>query len=120
MDETSEAAQALGERTARALYASDRASQRLGIRITAIAPGEVQVAMRVNEDMLNGHRTCHGGLLFALADSAFAFASNSHGDTQWRRAALLIISHLRAAAMNCWPLPKSYGAAAAPVLSKWC
>jgi acyl-CoA thioesterase len=80
MSDTSEPAQALAERAARALYAGDRASQRLGIAITAILPGEVQVTMRVNEDMLNGHQTCHGGFLFTLADSAFAFASNSYGD----------------------------------------
>jgi len=81
MNQDANAAQALAERAAQALYAGDRASQRFGIKITAIAPGEAQVAMRVSEDMLNGHQTCHGGLLFTLADSAFAFACNTHGDT---------------------------------------
>jgi acyl-CoA thioesterase len=62
-----------------ALYAGDRASQMLGIEVLGIEPGCVRVAMTVRPDMANGHGICHGGLLFALADSAFAFACNSHG-----------------------------------------
>lgn len=62
------------------LYGSDQASQMLGMTIDAIAPGAAQVSMRVRPDMINGHGICHGGLVFALADSAFAFACNSHGD----------------------------------------
>ena len=42
-----------------------------------VAPGYTEVSMRVREDMLNGHETCHGGYIFSLADSAFAFACNS-------------------------------------------
>ncbi|HUX72499.1 MAG TPA: hydroxyphenylacetyl-CoA thioesterase PaaI [Steroidobacteraceae bacterium] len=63
-----------------ALYARDRASQALGLELLEIAPGRVQVAMPVREDMLNGYGLCHGGVLFALADSAFAFACNSYGE----------------------------------------
>lgn len=62
-----------------ALYAGDLAAQALGIRVLEAAPGQVRVSMTVRADMLNGHRTCHGGILFTLADSAFAFACNSHG-----------------------------------------
>ena len=73
-----------GQRIARLavdkLYGSDQASQMLGMTIDAIAPGSAQVSMRVRADMVNGHGICHGGLIFALADSAFAFACNSHGD----------------------------------------
>ena len=72
--------QALAERSANALYASDRASQSLGIRIIAIAPAACTVTMKVRPDMTNGHAVCHGGLIFALADSAFAFACNSGGE----------------------------------------
>jgi acyl-CoA thioesterase len=72
-------AQALAERAAQALYDPDRASQMLGMRITAVAPGECTVTMTVRADMTNGHAICHGGLIFALADSAFAFACNSDG-----------------------------------------
>lgn len=62
-----------------ALYAADTAAQALGIEILAVAAGEVRVAMTVRPDMLNGHGTCHGGILFALADTAFAYACNSRG-----------------------------------------
>jgi acyl-CoA thioesterase len=62
-----------------ALYAGDAASKRLGIEILEVAPGRVRIAMIVRPDMVNGHGICHGGLLFTMADSAFAFACNSHG-----------------------------------------
>ncbi|MGQ0833757.1 MAG: hydroxyphenylacetyl-CoA thioesterase PaaI [Gammaproteobacteria bacterium] len=81
------AAQSTAERAAAALYEGDRASQTLGVRIEAVAPGEVRVAMTVRPDMVNGHRICHGGLIFALADSAFAFACNSYGDNTLAAAA---------------------------------
>ena len=84
--DTSEA-QRLAERAVAALYAGDRASQSLGIRIEQIAPGAVRVAMTVRPDMVNGHRICHGGIVFALADSAFAFACNSYGDNALAAAA---------------------------------
>jgi acyl-CoA thioesterase len=48
------------------------------MRLDAIGPGYARMTMAVREDMLNGHRTCHGGYIFMLADSAFAFACNSH------------------------------------------
>jgi acyl-CoA thioesterase len=62
-----------------ALYAGDAASQALGMEIIESGVGRASVRMTVREDMLNGHRLCHGGLVFSLADSAFAFACNSHG-----------------------------------------
>ena len=71
--------QLLAERSAAALHAADRASQSLGMRIAAIAPRECVVKMTVTEAMLNGQANCHGGIIFALADSAFAFACNSEG-----------------------------------------
>jgi acyl-CoA thioesterase len=76
-----EAAQALAERCADAMYSRDLASQALGMRIERIAPGFAALTMTVRADMLNGHATCHGGFIFALADSAFAFACNSHNLT---------------------------------------
>jgi acyl-CoA thioesterase len=63
-----------------ALYAQDAASQGLGIEVFEVAPGRVCTAMTVRADMVNGHGICHGGVLFTLADSAFAFACNSRGD----------------------------------------
>jgi acyl-CoA thioesterase len=76
---SSDAAQFLAERSAAAMYADDRASQALGMRIIEVRPGYAKLSMIVREDMLNGHAVCHGGLIFSLADSAFAFACNSHG-----------------------------------------
>lgn len=70
-------AQALAEATAAAMYARDAASQALGIAIVAMRPGYARLTMTVRATMLNGHRSCHGGFIFALADSAFAFSCNS-------------------------------------------
>ena len=75
---TPEQAQALAERVAAAMYPRDRASQGLGIRIAAVGPGRAELTMTVRADMLNGHAICHGGFIFSLADSAFAFACNSY------------------------------------------
>ena len=72
------AAQQRAERAAAALYERDRASQALGMRLAGVRPGWAQVVMRVRPDMVNGHAICHGGLVFTLADSAFAFACNSY------------------------------------------
>jgi acyl-CoA thioesterase len=60
------------------MYANDAASRALGMRILEVGPGRARVAMQVREDMVNGHRTCHGGFIFSLADSAFAFACNTY------------------------------------------
>jgi acyl-CoA thioesterase len=62
------------------LYLADLASQALGIEIIDVAPGRVKIAMTVRPDMVNGYGMCHGGIVFAFADSAFAFACNSYGD----------------------------------------
>src|ERR1700686_344375 len=62
------------------LFGADLASQALGIEIIDVAPGRVQIAMTVRPDMVNGHGMCHGGIVFAFSDSAFAFACNSYGD----------------------------------------
>ena len=66
-------------RSAAAMWAGDRASQALGMELRGVGPGRAVLAMTVREDMVNGHAIGHGGLTFALADSAFAFACNSHG-----------------------------------------
>jgi len=76
----STAQQQLAERAAADMYAADRASQALGIAIAEIGPGFARLTMTVRDDMTNGHGICHGGFIFALADSAFAFACNSHGE----------------------------------------
>ena len=70
--------QALAERVAQSMFGSDRASQALGMRIESVAPGRAVMTMTVRDDMLNGHAICHGGFIFLLADSTFAFACNSY------------------------------------------
>jgi len=71
-------AQALAELAGRTMFERDPASQALGMALDDIRPGYARMTMTVRADMLNGHATCHGGYIFMLADSAFAFACNSH------------------------------------------
>ena len=73
--------QALAEAVGAAMFERDRATQAMGMRIVKLGPGHAELTMNVRGDMLNGHMTCHGGLLFTLADSAFAFACNSDNHT---------------------------------------
>ena len=74
---TSAEAQSLAERVAAEMFARDRASQAMGMCVAKVGPGRAELTMKVRADMLNGHATCHGGFIFTLADSAFAFACNS-------------------------------------------
>lgn len=59
--------------------AGDRVAQMLGITVSHVAPGEVTAHLIVTSDMVNGHGSAHGSILFAIADTAFAMACNSHG-----------------------------------------
>ena len=63
------------------MYSRDRASQALGMKIVSVGPGRAEMTMAVRADMLNGHAICHGGFIFTLADSTFAFACNSYNLT---------------------------------------
>ncbi len=80
-------AQELAGQVARTLYGLDKASQALGIRIAEVGPGYARLSMTVRPDMVNGHQICHGGMVFTLADSAFAFACNSHNENTVAAAA---------------------------------
>ncbi|MEP6702108.1 MAG: hydroxyphenylacetyl-CoA thioesterase PaaI [Betaproteobacteria bacterium] len=71
-------AQQLAEAVGHAMFARDLASRTLGMQLLAIRPGFARVSMVVRPDMCNGHLICHGGLIFTLADSTFAFACNSY------------------------------------------
>lgn len=71
-------AQELAEASAAAMWSGDAASRKLGMSLDRIAPGQATLSMTVTADMSNGHGNCHGGYIFALADSAFAFACNSY------------------------------------------
>ena len=73
-------AQQLAEWVRDAMWADDHASRLLGMQIIEVAPGRAVITMVVRQDMLNGHGLCHGGLIATLADSAFAFACNSHNE----------------------------------------
>ncbi len=65
-------------RSADAMWADDRASQAMGMQLIEVGPGRATAIMPVREDMANGHGIAHGGYIFALADTAFAFACNSY------------------------------------------
>ena len=60
------------------MYAEDSAAKHLDIRIMAVGPGFARLQMPVRMEMTNGHGMCHGGYIFTLADTAFAYACNSH------------------------------------------
>jgi acyl-CoA thioesterase len=74
-----DAEQALAERVVNTMMAKDAFSQRMGMEVVEVRPNASTVRMRVTADMLNGFGVCHGGATFSLADSALAFASNTHG-----------------------------------------
>ena len=74
-------------RCAEAMYANDAASKSLGIRVDVPEAGRAIARMTVREDMVNGFDVCHGGLLFTLADTAFAFACNGYDDLTFAAAA---------------------------------
>lgn len=69
---------AIAQQCAATMYAADQASQDLGIQIDVSAPGQAVAHFVIRQNMLNGHLVCHGGFIFALADTAFAFACNTY------------------------------------------
>ena len=71
-----ETAEACAER----MFNDDLASRDLGMSVQMINPGVAEVRMQVTASMVNGHEVCHGGYIFMVADSAFAFACNSYDD----------------------------------------
>lgn len=71
-------AQEMARACADAMWADDNASRGMGMQIVSIDPGIAVLSMKVAERMVNGHGICHGGFIFTLADSAFAFACNTH------------------------------------------
>lgn len=83
---------------AAAMLENDRATRSLGITVLVSAPGNAEATMTVRDDMLNGFGVCHGGHLFALADTAFAFACNGYGEVTV--AASANIDFLRPAAVG--------------------
>jgi acyl-CoA thioesterase len=82
--------QTVAERCAETMYAADRASAHLGIEISGVAPGRATARMVVTDTMINGHEICHGGYVFLLADTAFAFACNTYGPATVAAAADIV------------------------------
>lgn len=70
--------QKLAEAASHAMWTRDNATHALGMTLESVAPGHAVMRMTVRSDMVNGHHICHGGLIFTLADSAFAYACNSY------------------------------------------
>ncbi|GJL83367.1 MAG: phenylacetic acid degradation protein PaaD [marine bacterium B5-7] len=77
----------VAEAVAKTMWHDDQCSQSLGMTLLSVKPGAAEMRMIVRGDMINGHGTCHGGIIFTFADSCFAFACNSYNQ--------------RAVAMNC-------------------
>jgi len=75
---TSLTAQEIADRSSGAMWRNDDASQSLGIVIEKVQPGIATVSLQVEKRHTNGHDICHGGYIFTLADTAFAFACNSY------------------------------------------
>jgi acyl-CoA thioesterase len=69
---------ALAKAAAEAMWREDNAARWLGMKIEEVRPGCARLSMPVAQDMVNGHNLCHGGLIFTLADTAFAYACNSY------------------------------------------
>ena len=96
--DTDAAAQATAERSAQAMYDRDKTSHSMGMVLGPVSPGHAEMTMIVRDEMINGHGTCHGGFIFTLADSTFAFACNSHNKVSV--AASADISFLRPAQLG--------------------
>jgi acyl-CoA thioesterase len=88
----------LARACADAMWADDAASRGLGMQLISVEPGHAVIAMTVTEKMVNGHNICHGGYIFLLADSAFAFACNTYN--QRTVAQQCAITFLRAAQLG--------------------
>ena len=72
--------QQIAEACADQMFNDDRASRDLGMSVEIIEPGVAEVRMTITQSMVNGHDVCHGGFIFMVADSAFAFACNAYDD----------------------------------------
>ncbi len=68
----------LAQESARIMWAEDTATRAVGMQLLEVAPGHARLSLTVRDEFTNGHGMCHGGYIFMLADSAFAFACNSH------------------------------------------
>lgn len=81
MKSETETDQALAEHVIGWMALNDRVGRGLGVRVVSVKPYAVTLALTVRAEMLNAHGVCHGGVIFSLADSAFAYACNSQNDS---------------------------------------
>ncbi|MFZ1415467.1 MAG: hydroxyphenylacetyl-CoA thioesterase PaaI [Defluviicoccus sp.] len=81
MADDAETGQFLAEHVIAWMARYDRVGRGFGVRVVTVAPYAVSLALTVRADMLNAHGVCHGGVIFSLADSAFAYACNSQNDS---------------------------------------
>lgn len=98
----------LARRIGEQMYQRDTAARRLGIELIAIAPGAAQMAMTVTAQMVNAHDICHGGFIFSLADTSFAYACNS-------RNVIAVAQHCSITYLNAARVDEHLVAAAAQV-----
>lgn len=80
-EEAAPNAQDLANRCAEAVLKADKATRGLGMELINIGPGLAELTMTIRDDMMNSHNVCHGGFVFTLADSAFAFACNTYNQS---------------------------------------
>jgi len=92
----------LARACADAMWKEDEASQGLGMEILEVKAGEAVLAMTIQPHMVNGHGIAHGGFIFLLADSAFAFACNSRNERRWQRSATSHSSGRQGLATGFW------------------
>ena len=71
----------VAEKCAEIMWKNDQASRELGFTLEKVGPGHAEMTLVIDEKHLNGHAICHGGLIFTLADSAFAFACNTYNES---------------------------------------
>ncbi|MDH4450014.1 MAG: hydroxyphenylacetyl-CoA thioesterase PaaI [Rhodoferax sp.] len=71
-------AEQLAQDAANAMWSRDHVAQSMAMALDEVRPGFARLSMVIRQDMVNGHAICHGGMLFTLADTAFAYACNSH------------------------------------------
>ena len=97
------------------MWADDKASRALDATIEHVAPGAADVSMTVRETMTNGHGMCHGGYIFTLADTAFAFACNTYNQRcVAQHCSISPPSRTAAAVAAAMPTPSSEETSAAP------
>ena len=79
----------IAKRCANAMYEKDAASRRLGISVEVTCAGQAEARVEVTADMINGFDVCHGGYIFTLADTAFAFACNAYDELTYAGGATI-------------------------------